>query len=172
MAVSTAAGDMTQGNPTRLLIRFAIPMMIGGIFQLMYNMVDTIVLGRFVGANALASIGATSSTTSCFLFLSTGMTGGISIVVSQLIGAGEPERVRKASANALLLTVFFGAAIGLIAFIGAQPLMQLLGTPADIIDGAVTYIQITCGLIVVQVAYNAIASVLKQLVTQGRRCIF
>ncbi|HIT93673.1 MAG TPA: MATE family efflux transporter, partial [Candidatus Faecivivens stercoripullorum] len=163
MAVSTAAGDMTQGNPTRLLIRFAIPMMIGGIFQLMYNMVDTIVLGRFVGANALASIGATSSTTSCFLFLSTGMTGGISIVVSQLIGAGEPERVRKASANALLLTVFFGAAIGLIAFIGAQPLMQLLGTPADIIDGAVTYIRITCGLIVVQVAYNAIASVLKAI---------
>ena len=163
MAGSTAAGDMTQGNPTRLLIRFAIPMMIGGIFQLMYNMVDTIVLGRFVGANALASIGATSSTTSCFLFLSTGMTGGISIVVSQLIGAGEPERVRKASANALLLTAFFGAAIGLIAFIGAQPLMQLLGTPADIIDGAVTYIQITCGLIIVQVAYNAIASVLKAI---------
>ena len=138
-------------------------MMIGGIFQLMYNMVDTIVLGRFVGAGALASIGATSSTTGCFLFLSTGMTGGISIVVSQLIGAGEAKRVRRASANALLLTIFFGVAVGLIAFVGARPLMQLLGTPADIIDGAVTYIRITCGLIIVQVAYNAIASVLKAI---------
>ncbi len=163
MAGSTTAGDMTRGNPTKLLIQFAIPMMIGGIFQLMYNMVDTIVLGRFVGAGALASIGATSSTTGCFLFLSTGMTGGISIVVSQLIGAGEAKRVRRASANALLLTIFFGVAVGLIAFVGARPLMQLLGTPADIIDGAVTYIRITCGLIIVQVAYNAIASVLKAI---------
>ena len=163
MAGTTAAGDMTRGNPTKLLVRFAVPMMIGGIFQLMYNMVDTIILGRFVGASALASIGATSSTTGCFLFLSTGITGGISIVVSQLIGAGEQQKVRRASANALLLTFFFGAAIGLIAFAGAEPLMKLLGTPGDIIDGSVTYIQITCGLIIVQVGYNAVASVLKAI---------
>ena len=68
MAGSTTAGDMTRGNPTRLLIQFAIPMMIGGIFQLMYNMVDTIVLGRFVGAGALASIGATQLYNRMFSF--------------------------------------------------------------------------------------------------------
>ena len=93
-------GDMTRGNPTKLLVMFAIPMMIGGVFQLMYNMVDTIVLGRFVGAGALASIGATTSTTACFLYFSTGITGAMSIVISQLLGSGDAARIRKAVANA------------------------------------------------------------------------
>ena len=158
-----STGDMTRGNPTKLLVRFALPMMIGGIFQLMYNMVDTAVLGRFVGAGALAAIGATTSTTSCFLFLTTGITGGISIVVSQLLGAGNEEKIRRASGNAILLTLVFGILVGAIAFFGAEPLMKLLGTPSDIIDGSVTYIRIACGLMVVQVAYNAVSSVLKAI---------
>lgn len=157
------SGDMTQGNPTRLIILFALPMMIGGIFQLMYNIVDTIVLGRFVGANALAAIGATSSTIACFLYFSTGLTNAMSIVVSQLLGSKNTDRIRKAVANAIYLSVFFGIVIGLMAFFCARPLMTLLGTPADIIDGSVTYIQITCGLIIAQIAYNAVASILKAI---------
>ena len=82
MAGTTAAGDMTRGNPNKTSGPFCRPHDDRRHFQLMYNMVDTIILGRFVGAGALASIGATSSTTGCFLFLSTGITGGISIVVS------------------------------------------------------------------------------------------
>lgn len=156
-------GDMTKGNPTKLLILFAIPMMIGGIFQLMYNMVDTIVLGRFVGAGALASIGATTSTTACFLYMSTGVTNAMSIVISQLLGSGNIPRIRKAVANALYVSVSLGIIIGAIAFFGARPLMLLLGTPDDIIDGAVLYIQITCGLIIAQIAYNAVASILKAI---------
>lgn len=156
-------GDMTRGNPTKLLVMFAIPMMIGGVFQLMYNMVDTIVLGRFVGAGALASIGATTSTTACFLYFSTGITGAMSIVISQLLGSGDVARIRKAVANAIYLSVFFGVVIGLIAFFGARPLMMLLGTPDDIIDGSVLYIRITCGLIIAQIAYNAVASILKAI---------
>lgn len=156
-------GDMTRGNPTKLLVMFAIPMMIGGVFQLMYNMVDTIVLGRFVGAGALASIGATTSTTACFLYFSTGITGAMSIVISQLLGSGDAARIRKAVANAIYLSVFFGVVIGLIAFFGARPLMMLLGTPDDIIDGSVLYIRITCGLIIAQIAYNAVASILKAI---------
>lgn len=156
-------GDMTRGNPTKLLVMFAIPMMIGGVFQLMYNMVDTIVLGRFVGAGALASIGATTSTTACFLYFSTGITGAMSIVISQLLGSGDAARIRKAVANAIYLSVFFGVIIGLIAFFGARPLMMLLGTPDDIIDGSVLYIRITCGLIIAQIAYNAVASILKAI---------
>lgn len=156
-------GDMTRGNPTKLLVMYAIPMMIGGVFQLMYNMVDTIVLGRFVGAGALASIGATTSTTACFLYFSTGITGAMSIVISQLLGSGDTSRIRKAVANAIYLSVFFGVIIGLIAFFGARPLMMLLGTPDDIIDGSVLYIRITCGLIIAQIAYNAVASILKAI---------
>ena len=154
-------GDMTRGSPARHIILFALPMMVGGVFQLMYSMVDTAVLGRFVGAGALASIGATSSTTSCFLFLATGVTNAMSIVVSQLIGAGDRGKVRRATVNALYLTALFGVVLGAAAFFGAEPLMRLLGTPEDIIGGAVTYIRITCGLIFAQIAYNAVASILK-----------
>lgn len=154
-------GDMTRGSPARHIVLFALPMMVGGVFQLMYSMVDTAVLGRFVGAGALASIGATSSTTSCFLFLATGVTNAMSIVVSQLIGAGDRGKVRRATVNALYLTALFGVVLGAAAFFGAEPLMRLLGTPEDIIGGAVTYIRITCGLIFAQIAYNAVASILK-----------
>lgn len=156
-------GDMTSGNPARHILLFGLPMMVGGIFQLMYSMVDTAVLGRFVGAGALAAIGATSSTTMLFLSAGSSVTNAMSITVSQLIGAGNRARVRQATANALYLAVVFGVVIGLIGFFGARPLMELLGTPADIIDGAVVYIQITCGLIFAQIAYNAVASVLKAI---------
>ena len=77
---------MTVGNPIRLMVLFAIPMWIGGVFQLMYNMVDTIVVGRFVSTDALAAIGATSSTTAFILFLGNGVTNTLSIIVSQAEG--------------------------------------------------------------------------------------
>ena len=132
-------GDMTSGSPARHIILFGLPMMVGGVFQLMYSMVDTAVLGRFVGAGALAAIGATSSTTMLFLSAGSAVTNAMSITVSQLIGAGNRARVRQAAANALYLAAAFGLVIGLIGFFGARPLMELLGTPDDIIGGSVTY---------------------------------
>lgn len=156
-------GDMTSGSPARHIILFGLPMMVGGVFQLMYSMVDTAVLGRFVGAGALAAIGATSSTTMLFLSAGSAVTNAMSITVSQLIGAGNRARVRQAAANALYLAAAFGLVIGLIGFFGARPLMELLGTPDDIIGGSVTYIRITCGLVFAQIAYNAVASVLKAI---------
>ena len=83
MAQKSSALDMTKGSPVKLMARFAIPMMIGSVFQAMYTMVDSAVLGRYVGSEALAAIGATTSTTGFILLLATSVTTAVSIVMSQ-----------------------------------------------------------------------------------------
>lgn len=153
--------DMTQGSPVRLLILFAIPMWIGGIFQLMYNLVDTIVVGRFVSIDALAAIGAAASTSMFIMFMGNGLTNGLSIIVSQAEGAKQEERLKKAVAHAAYMVLGGGAVLGALSFFGARPLMELLGAPENIIDQSVLYIQITGGLTVIQQAYNGVSSVLR-----------
>lgn len=161
--IKTQTMDMTQGNPTKLLVTFALPMLIGSIFQLMYNMTDSVILGKFVGADALASIGATSSTTFLFLALATGMTGGITIVISQYFGAKNDVLIRRTTVSAIYITILAAVLLGIVGFFAARPVMQLLGTPDNIIDQAVIYVQITCGLYITQIAYNSAASILRAL---------
>jgi putative MATE family efflux protein len=161
--LKTRTMDMTQGNPTKLLLTFALPMLMGSIFQLMYNMTDSMVLGRFVGADALASIGATGSTTFLFLALAMGMTGGITIVISQYFGAKNDILIRRTTVSAIYIALAAALVLGIIGFFSARSLMKLLGTPSNIIDKSVIYVQITCGLYVTQIAYNTAASILRAL---------
>ena len=158
-----ASLDMTQGEPARLLILFAIPMLIGGIFQLLYNTVDTLVVGRYVSTDALAAIGATSSTTMFVMMMGSGVTNALSIIVSQAEGARQTALIKKAVAHAVYLVAVVGAFLGLLSLFGARPLMALLGTDEAIIDQSVTYIQIVCGLTVAQLCYNGAASILRAI---------
>ena len=155
--------NMTQGDPAKLLIVFAIPMFIGGLFQLMYNMVDTIVVGRYVSIEALAAIGATSSTMMFFMQMGGGMTNALSVIVSQAEGARQEARLKKAISHALYLVLFSGITLGLIAFFGARPFMRLLGTPENIIDDSVKYIRIVGGLTIALMSYNGVAAVLRAI---------
>ena len=126
MSKPSGAIDMTQGKPINLMLRFALPMMIGSIFQSLYSMVDSAVLGRCVGAHALAAIGATTSTTGLILLLATGVTSAISIVLSQYVGANDTDRVRKGIVASGWITLLLGVVLGLISIFAARPLMQLL----------------------------------------------
>ena len=108
MSKPSGAIDMTQGKPINLMLRFALPMMIGSIFQSLYSMVDSAVLGRFVGSHALAAIGATTSTTGLILLLATGVTSAISIVLSQYVGANDTDRVRKGIVASGWITLLLG----------------------------------------------------------------
>ena len=123
-------GDMTQGNPTKLILAFAIPMLIGSIFQSLYSMVDSAVLGKFVGSDALAGIGATGSTTFLMLGLAMGVTGAVSIVIAQYFGAKSEEMVRKSTVSAMYLTIVAGIIMGIVGFAFARPIMELLNTPS------------------------------------------
>ncbi|MDE5825363.1 MAG: MATE family efflux transporter, partial [Lachnospiraceae bacterium] len=88
-----AVYSMTEGSPARLLLKFTIPMLIGNLFQQFYNMVDSIVVGRFVGANALAAVGATGSLNFLLFAMSFGISAGVGVVVSQYFGAGSMDMV-------------------------------------------------------------------------------
>ena len=155
--------DMTKGGPARLLVLFAIPMLIGGVFQLMYNMTDTLVVGRFASVDALAAIGATSSTTSLIIMLGQGLTNAVSVVISQAEGAGQQERMKRCVAHALYLVAAGSLILGLASFLGARPFLELLGTPVNIVDDAVAYVQITGGLSVALICYNGVSAVLRAI---------
>ena len=156
-------GDMTQGNPLPLMVKFAIPMLIGGIFQLLYNMVDTVVLGRYVGVSALASIGVTGTTVFGIVQGGCAVMNAISVVAAQCFGSGDDDRLKMVVGNSIWLVLITGAVLGAVGFWGARPIMQLIGTPDDIIDGAVLYLQITCGLVIIQLLYNAVAALLRAI---------
>ena len=129
--------DMTQGNPTKQLVLFAIPMWIGGVFQLLYNMVDTIVVGRYVSMEALAAIGATASTTFFLMSMGNAVTNSVSIIISQAEGAKQEAGMKKSIAHAAYLTVITGLILGLVSIFGARPLMTLMQAPPEIIDNSV-----------------------------------
>lgn len=155
--------DMTVGEPMKLLIVFVIPMLIGSVFQLMYNMVDTIVLGRFVSAEALASVGATSSTTGMIIMLGNALTNSISILVSHAWGAKDENKIHRIMGHAFGIALISSVVIGGVALAAAEPLMNLLGTPENIRAGSVTYIRIVCGVYIAQMFYNTSASVLRAI---------
>ena len=163
MAKKADTLDMTNGSPINLMLRFALPMLIGSVFQSLYSMVDSAVLGRYVGSGALAAIGAALSTTMMILMLATGVTSAVSIVLSQFVGAGNVKKIRTGVVSAGYLTLLLGVVLGLFGVLAARPLMLLLNTPADIIDMSVLYIQLVCGLGIAQFAYNAVASILRAL---------
>ena len=155
--------DMTQGSPARLLVLFAIPMWIGGVFQLMYNLVDTIVVGRFVSIDALAAIGAAASTSMFIMMMGNGLTNGLSVIVSQAEGAKQEQRMKQAVSHAVYLVLLGGLALGLLALFGARPMMNLLGAPENIIGQSVTYIQITGGLTIAILLANGLISILRAI---------
>ena len=90
---------MTEGEPIRLLVAFAVPMLIGNIFQQVYNLVDSVIVGRFVGAGALAAVGATNSVSFLFFSICNGIGSGGGIVTAQYFGAGDVDKIRRALDN-------------------------------------------------------------------------
>ena len=132
-ASSAQTMDMTHGQPQKLLILFAIPMILGGVFQLLYNTVDTIVVGRFVSEDALAAIGATSTSTLLINVLGNSFTNAITIIASQAEGAGLSKRIRQAMTHSVYMVTAVGVILDLVSFFGARPFMRFFRCgPLDI----------------------------------------
>lgn len=154
---------MTEGSPTKLLILFSIPMMIGNIFQQFYNVVDSIIVGRLVGADALAAIGVTGSISFLFFALCNGIGSGGGIITSQLFGKGDTSMVKNCIANVAYIMLIFPLVVGVIAFLCTKPLLVLLETPENIMADALMYTRLMCiGLVFVSV-YNFVSSMLRAL---------
>ncbi|MDF2802443.1 MAG: putative rane protein [Anaerocolumna sp.] len=155
--------DMTIGNPAKLLLRFSLPMLIGNLFQQLYNMADAVVVGKYVGKDALAAVGTTGPITFFIFALALGLSAGISIVISQYFGAKDEENVRKAFATAAYTVIGASVIMGILGFVFSRQLLMLLNTPDTIIDQSVIYLRITSLGIVCIGAYNGMASILRAL---------
>lgn len=155
--------DMTKGNEVSLLLRFALPMLVGNIFQQFYNMVDSIIVGRYVGSNALGAVGAVGSVNFLFFSLCMGLGSGIGILISQYFGAGKDDSVKKCVANSIYITLSAGLLMSLLGAGLAKPVLRLMNTPEAAFSDAVVYMQIVCGATVVVAGYNTISSILRAL---------
>lgn len=155
--------DMTKGSPLKLLLSFSVPLLIGSLFQQFYTMADSIIVGKFVGADALAAIGACSSVIYLLFSLFFGLSAGIGIVISQYFGAGDGGNVRRGIASSVYILVAASILLTLIGLVLARPILTILGTPAEIMQDAAVYFQITSGGLIAVAFYNGISSVLRAL---------
>ena len=161
------AKDMTKGSPIKLLLLFTVPLLIGNLFQQLYSTVDTMVVGRYVGPHALAAVGSTGSMSFFVIGFAGGLMAGFSIIVSQNFGAlqrdgaGDYNTIKHTVATAIELTAIISALVAGIMYFCTMPLLELLGTPADIIDGAHTYIRTLFLGIITSFYYNLGASLMR-----------
>ncbi len=155
--------DMTVGNPMKHIVIFALPLLLGNVFQQFYNMVDSLVVGNFVGANALAAVGTCGSTGFLFFSLSSGLAIGIGVIVAQYFGAKDYERVRMTIANSFYVLISAAVIVSVVGILFAPFILQLLGTPDDIIGDSILYMRTTCAGIIAVALYNGIAAILRAL---------
>lgn len=155
--------DMTTGNPAKLLLQFALPVFLGNIFQQMFTMVDKIIVGQFVGAEAFSAVGATNALSLLFMSACIGTSMGIGIVVSHYFGAKEEENTAAAIANGTYVIMAVSLLITIVAELTLEPILHLLNTPEELMRDAVAYSRIYMGSYVVMSAYNGPVAVLRAM---------
>jgi len=152
---------MTRGKPLSEIVRFALPMMAGAVFQQLYSIMDMLVVGNAVGSRALAAVGATASTTFLAMSLVMGLSNGFTVVASRFFGAKDTAMLRKTFGASLYLSLISAAILGVGGWFGAEPLMRLLNTPEDIFADAVLYVKICIGCSAGMVMYNCAGAMLR-----------
>lgn len=154
---------MTVGSPTRLLVIFALPMLVGNLFQQGYNLADSIIVGKYISSSALAAVGSTGSVTFLFFSVCNGISSGAGIVTSQFFGAGDEKKVKRAIANSAYIMFSASLVMGLLAFNAAPFVLRLTDTPPDIIADATLYMRISCIGVPLIGVYNYASSMLRAL---------
>ena len=155
--------NMTQGSELKHILLFTLPLLAGNLFQQLYNIVDSVIVGRYLGHEALAAVGATGSITFLFYALCNGLSAGAGILISQSFGAGRHDDVKRYISNSAYTLLAVGAGLTVISVIAAQLLLQFLDTPQNILPDAVAYMRTACAGTVAVAAYNWINSVLRAL---------
>ena len=161
MAARRTDTDMTKGNPMPIIFKFTLMLLLGNVAQQLYNIVDTIIVGRTVDPLALAAVGSTGTIMFLMFGTSNGMVSGFSIVTSQRYGAGDLKGVRQSVTNGLYLSLIIAALITIVGLAFMRPLLVLMNTPEEIFDYALTYISTICAGIVCVIMYNFCASLMR-----------
>ena len=134
--------DFTQGNLWVQMIKFSLPLIFSNLLQVLFNMADVAVVGQFAGANALGSVGSTTIFVTLFTTALIGISGGMNVLIAQSLGANRPQETKELVHNSAILSVIIGVITLLIGLVFGRPILELLNTKPELIDGAVIYVQI------------------------------
>ncbi len=151
--------NLTEGSPWRGLLLFALPMILGNLFQQFYNMTDSIVVGNFVGEDALAAVGASYALTNVFIMIAIGGGNGASVLTSQYLGAGQYRRMKTSISTALISFLVISLGLGIFGLLLHGAILEALATPANILDQAKLYLGIYFAGLPFLFMYNVLASV-------------
>lgn len=155
--------DLTSGSPLKVILMFTLPLVLGNLFQQFYALADTIIVGRFCGVSALASVGATGSVNYLILGFVIGVCNGFAIPIAQLFGARDYKDLRRHVANAAWLCITGSVVLTVATVALTRPMMELMQTPDDILDGAVVYIGWIFAGIPFIFLYNMVAAIMRAL---------
>lgn len=169
---TVSSRDMTQGNPYSLIFRFTVPVLLGNLFQNLYSMTDSIIVGRLLGTNALASVGNTGSLTFLVLGFVFGLTSGFAVITAQAYGSKKENVLKNSVAMNIMLNGISAILFSFLALITTAPILRLINTPAEIFDGSYTYLIIIYSGIPLAILYNATSCILRAVGDSKRPLIF
>lgn len=155
--------NMTEGKPLSLILTFSLPLMLGNVFQQLYTVVDTMVVGKALGVNALAALGSADWLNWMMLGIIQGLTQGFAILMAQKFGAGMLEELKTVIGNSAVLSLVSSLALLLAGQLAARPVLTLLQTPTEILGDALLYLRIMYLGIPIVMAYNLLACILRSL---------
>ncbi|MCR5776898.1 MAG: MATE family efflux transporter [Lachnospiraceae bacterium] len=155
--------DMTRGKVLTVILSFAMPIFIGNIFQQLYNVVDTVVIGNVLGDDALAAIGASTALFSLTVGITNGMSNGFSVVLARFFGADDEKSFKKAVFSTVVLTVIVSAVLTITGLVMLRPFLLLLGTPVEIMEMATGYMEIIIAFVSVTMLYNTLSGMLRAI---------
>lgn len=153
--------DMTEGSIVKQVILFALPLMLGNIFQMLYNTVDSIVVGNFVGKQALAAVGSTTMIVNMMVFFFNGFSTGAGVIIANLFGARNMEKLHKAIETTMAATFLLSALFTVAGVAAVKPMLRFMATPEDVFGEATVYLQIYIGGISGLLVYNMGSGILR-----------
>ncbi len=159
----TKTRNLTEGRPLKLIVSFALPLMFGVLFQQFYSFVDTAIVGRFLGAERLAAVGATGAVNFLVIGLCLGLCSGFSIPIAQAFGAGDEQEMRRCVWHAVVLSGVLSVLFAVSSTLLCKPLLRLMNTPEEIIDHSASYIGIIFAAIPCCILYNMAGGILRAL---------
>lgn len=155
--------NMTSGSPAKLILLFALPLLIGNLFQQLYNISDILIVGRLIGVKALAAVGASAPIYFVFLLISFGFTGGLTVITAQRFGAGDYNGVRKSVTHSIMASSVLSILIMIFLALFLHPLLKIMNVPQEIMEDAFNFMVVLTGGLVMIVFYNLLAGFVRAL---------
>ncbi|MGN0695593.1 MAG: MATE family efflux transporter [Oscillospiraceae bacterium] len=153
--------EMTSGKPAGIIFSFAVPIILGSLFQQLYSMIDTVIVGRTIGVEAIAALGSTSYISNLIIGFMSGLTNGFAIITARHFGAGDHVRMRRSVAGTIILGFAVSAVFTVLSLALLRPFLRILNTPEEIFETAYSYISVILTFMTAAMLYNMSAGVLR-----------